>query len=252
MKKRLISLLLAFSMMLTFLPAGAVSAFAEEEERGIKLEDKGQTITEPGTYYLEGPYTKQITFDVVGNVKVNLIGNVTFSPVNDFFYNHKAFLYFENVENAEIDGTRGTYTGDTFINFSGKTAKITGGTYHHNRIGVYQSELILPVSGTTTIDNVTMTSDTYCVRSGQNAHVIIQNSNITGTTTLSNMKLIDCYSLELTNNTVTASGSNFSAVYAEKDAVINSGTYTSEGGSAAVIGDYSTQSESDVNGGTFN
>lgn len=29
MKKRLISLLLAFSMMLTFLPAGAVSAFAE-------------------------------------------------------------------------------------------------------------------------------------------------------------------------------------------------------------------------------
>ena len=64
MKKRLISLLLAFSMMLTFLPAGAVSAFAEEEERGIKLEDKGQTITEPGTYYLEGPYTKQITFDV--------------------------------------------------------------------------------------------------------------------------------------------------------------------------------------------
>ena len=33
MKKRLISLLLAFSMMLTFLPAGAVSAFAEERIR---------------------------------------------------------------------------------------------------------------------------------------------------------------------------------------------------------------------------
>ena len=30
MKKRLVSLLLAFSMMLTFLPVGAVSAFAEE------------------------------------------------------------------------------------------------------------------------------------------------------------------------------------------------------------------------------
>ena len=253
MKKRLISLLLAFSMMLTFLPAGAVSAFAEEEELGTKLQD-GQKVTEPGTYYLEGPYTQQITFDVEksGTVKVNLIGNVTFSPVGDFFYNNKAFLYFKNVENAEIDGTRGTYTGDTFIYFSGKTAKITGGRYDHKRIGVYQSELIRPVSGTTTIDNVTMTSDTYCVRSGQNAHVIIQNSNITGTTTLSNMKLIDCYSLELTNNTVTASGSNFSAVYAEKYAVINSGTYTSEGGSAAVIGGYSTQLESIVNGGTFN
>lgn len=63
MKKRLISLLLAFSMMLTFLPAGAVSAFAEEEELGTKLQD-GQTITTPGTYYLEGTYRKQITFDV--------------------------------------------------------------------------------------------------------------------------------------------------------------------------------------------
>lgn len=45
MKKRLISLLLAFSMMLTFLPAGAVSAFAEEigvrmtaEKRGAPLQ----------------------------------------------------------------------------------------------------------------------------------------------------------------------------------------------------------------------
>lgn len=63
MKKRLISLLLAFSMMLTFLPAGAVSAFAEEEELGIKLTD-GQKVTEPGTYYLEGTYRNQITFDV--------------------------------------------------------------------------------------------------------------------------------------------------------------------------------------------
>ena len=253
MKKRLISLLLAFSMMLTFLPAGVVSAFAEEEELGTKLQD-GQKVTEPGTYYLEGPYTQQITFDVEksGTVKVNLIGNVTFSPVGDFFYNNKAFLYFKNVENAEIDGTRGTYTGDTFIYFSGKTAKITGGRYDHKRIGVYQSELIRPVSGTTTIDNVTMTSDTYCVRSGQNAHVIIQNSNITGTTTLSNMKLIDCYSLELTNNIVTASGSNFAAVYAKK-VVINSGTYTSEGGAAVVIeGDGTQTAESIVNGGTFN
>ena len=48
MKKRLISLLLAFSMMLTFLPAGAVSAFAEEEKLGIKLQG-GQTVKEPGT-----------------------------------------------------------------------------------------------------------------------------------------------------------------------------------------------------------
>ena len=167
--------------------------------------------------------------------------------------NSKAFLYFKNVENAEIDGTRGTYTGDTFIEFRGKTAKITGGTYTHKRSSVYQSELIAPVYGTTTIDNVTMTSDTYCVRSGQNAHVIIQNSNITGTTDKINVRLIECYSLELTNNIVTASGSNFTAVYAGKDVVINSGTYTSESGGAVVIGNYGTQAtKSIVNGGTFN
>lgn len=254
MKKRLISLLLAFSMMLTFLPAGAVSAFAEEEELGIKLQG-GQTVKEPGTYYLEGPYTKQITFDVKksGTVKVNLKGNVIFNADRSNCKGScKAFLYFNNVENAEIDGTRGTYTGDTFIEFRGKTAKITGGTYTHKRSSVYQSELIAPVYGTTTIDNVTMTSDTYCVRSYEDSRVIIQNSNITGTTNLNNVRLIDCYSLELTNNIVKASGSNFTAVYAE-DVVINSGTYTSEGGVAVVIADNGTQAaKSIVNGGTFN
>ena len=254
MKKRLISLLLAFSMMLTFLPAGAVSAFAEEEKLGIKLQG-GQTVKEPGTYYLEGPYTKQITFDVEksGTVKVNLKGNVIFNADRSNCKGScKAFLYFKNVENAEIDGTRGTYTGDTFIEFRGKTAKITGGTYTHKRSSVYQSELIAPVYGTTTIDNVTMTSDTYCVRSYEDSRVIIQNSNITGTTNLNNVRLIDCYSLELTNNIVKASGSNFTAVYAE-DVVINSGTYTSEGGVAVVIADNGTQAaKSIVNGGTFN
>ena len=255
MKKRLISLLLAFSMMLTFLPAGAVSAFAEEEKLGTKLEDKGQTITEPGTYYLEGTYRKQITFDVEesGTVKVNLKDNVIFdADRSNCKGSCKAFLYFKNVENAEIDGTRGTYTGDTFIEFRGKTAKITGGTYTHKRSSVYQSELIAPVYGTTTIDNVTMTSDTYCVRSYEDTRVIIQNSNITGTTNLNNVRLIDCYSLELTNNIVKASGSNFTAVYAE-DVVINSGTYTSEGGAAVAIADNGTQAaKSIVNGGTFN
>ena len=255
MKKRLISLLLAFSMMLTFLPAGVVSAFAEEEELGIKLQD-GQTVKEPGTYYLEGHYTKQITFDVEksGTVKVNLKDNVIFNADRSNCKGScKAFLYFKNVENAEIDGTRGTYTGDTFIEFRGKTAKITGGTYTHKRSSVYQSELIAPVYGTTTIDNVTMTSDTYCVRSYEDSHVIIQNSNITGTTDKINVRLIDCYSLELTNNIVKASGSNFTAVHAEKDVVINSGTYTSESGAAVVIGDYGTPAtKSIVNGGTFN
>ena len=75
MKKRLISLLLAFSMMLTFLPAGAVSAFAEgtadDTTKGELLTD-GKTITEAGTYQLNGPYTKGITINTEGSVKINV------------------------------------------------------------------------------------------------------------------------------------------------------------------------------------
>ena len=66
MKKRLISLLLAFSMMLTFLPAGAVSAFAEDTIDSSKetlLHDGDETITKGGTYRLSGTYTKGIKID---------------------------------------------------------------------------------------------------------------------------------------------------------------------------------------------
>lgn len=45
MKKRLISLLLAFSMILTFLPAGAVSAFAEENTLTYDCGETPHTVT---------------------------------------------------------------------------------------------------------------------------------------------------------------------------------------------------------------
>ena len=64
MKKRLISLLLAFSMMLTFLPAGAVSAFAEgtaDDTTKETLLKSGDTITTAGTYQLYGNYNQGIT-----------------------------------------------------------------------------------------------------------------------------------------------------------------------------------------------
>ena len=69
MKKRLISLLLAFSMMLTFLPAGAVSAFAEgtaddtiDSSKGTLLKN-GDNIEQAGKYQLRGPYTQGITIN---------------------------------------------------------------------------------------------------------------------------------------------------------------------------------------------
>ena len=80
MKKRLISLLLAFSMMLTFLPAGAVSAFAEgtaDDTTEVKLLKSGDIITDSGTYQLNGPYTKGITINTKGPVEINVTGEVT-------------------------------------------------------------------------------------------------------------------------------------------------------------------------------
>ena len=80
MKKRLISLLLAFSMMLTFLPAGAVSAFAEETAddttKGTLLTG-GETITGNGKYQLNGNYNQGIKINTEGSVETNVTGNVT-------------------------------------------------------------------------------------------------------------------------------------------------------------------------------
>lgn len=59
MKKRLISLLLAFSMMLTFLPAGAVSAFAEENSHTYNC-GKNVTATLSRNSDVEETYTLTI------------------------------------------------------------------------------------------------------------------------------------------------------------------------------------------------
>lgn len=85
MKKRLISLLLAFSMMLTFLPAGAVSAFAEEKidsNKGTLIPNNYDGgvyhITEANTtYQMEGNYNFPIEITATG-VTINIIGNITY------------------------------------------------------------------------------------------------------------------------------------------------------------------------------
>ena len=66
MKKRLISLLLAFSMMLTFLPAGAVSAFAEETWGPYYC---GQNITATLSQNSDGDETYTLTIRGTGPMK---------------------------------------------------------------------------------------------------------------------------------------------------------------------------------------
>ena len=85
MKKRLISLLLAFSMMLTFLPAGAVSAFAEENidsSKGTLIPNNftGSVYTiaeENATYQMRGDYNFPIEITAKG-VTINIVGNITY------------------------------------------------------------------------------------------------------------------------------------------------------------------------------
>lgn len=120
MKKRLISLLLAFSMMLTFLPAGAVSAFAEAGETigeativptpGHLIATQGGDwiafITQPGTYYLSGDYAQKIgvrTTDDNADVTIKIVGNITYSgPEN-------VLIQVENVHDLKVE-TDGPYT----------------------------------------------------------------------------------------------------------------------------------------------
>ena len=120
MKKRLISLLLAFSMMLTFLPAGAVSAFAEAGETigeatieptpGHLIATNGGNwiafIKQPGTYYLSGDYARKIavqTTDDNADVTIKIVGNITYSgPEN-------VLIEVKNVRDLKVE-TDGPYT----------------------------------------------------------------------------------------------------------------------------------------------
>ena len=137
MKKRLISLLLAFSMMLTFLPAGAVSAFAEDTIDSSKetlLHDGDETITKGGTYRLSGTYTKGIKIDTSAPVIINITDKVSFEPEEHARLN--VLLDVEASSDLTVNNN-GVYNGPTFLYTSGKSdnAKVTihGGHYNIKR-----------------------------------------------------------------------------------------------------------------------
>ena len=69
MKKRLISLLLAFSMMLTFLPAGAVSAFAEGTWGPYDCGETPRTVTATLSSNNDGTYAYTMTIRGTGPMK---------------------------------------------------------------------------------------------------------------------------------------------------------------------------------------
>ena len=184
MKKRLISLLLAFSMMLTFLPAGAVSAFAEETaddtSMGTLLLDDGQPITESGTYQLNGPYTKGITINTEGPVEINVTGNVTVTaPENEYNFD---FITIEKADSVTINDAAQypvTVNGGSVIYNKGGNLTLNGGKYICNVRNPYSFAFSL-ANGINQVENVTIESERQAISAVLNCEkTVIKKSKIT-------------------------------------------------------------------------
>ena len=134
MKKRLISLLLAFSMMLTFLPAGAVSAFAEENtidpEKGVLLKS-GDIINDTfieehdgaTTYQMRNAYTSGVTISASEKVTINITGNIDYNGTL-FNVSNNGNVMVENGANYVVEG------GAKIVTLFQGTITINGGTYY--------------------------------------------------------------------------------------------------------------------------
>lgn len=178
MKKRLISLLLAFSMMLTFLPAGAVSAFAEENIGDIIAD--GAAITQAGTYQLKGPYTQGITINTEGTVVINVTENVTV----DFPENNKNY-YFITIKKADSVTINDdaqypvTVNGGSVILNEGGNLTVNRGKYICNGRNRYLFAFTL-ANGINQVENVTIESKYGAIRATSNCEkAVIESSIIT-------------------------------------------------------------------------
>ena len=116
MKKRLISLLLAFSMMLTFLPAGAVSAFAEENTLTYDCGVTPDTVT--ATLSPNGDGEETYTLTIRGNgPMVNYDGyktssNNSYAPWYEKIPNITRLIVEEGVTTLGDDISRYCYYDD--------------------------------------------------------------------------------------------------------------------------------------------
>ena len=260
MKKRLISLLLAFSMMLTFLPAGAVSAFAEGAVGPIDLSKGtllhgGETITGNGTYQLNGTYTQGITI-TEGSVEINVTGKVTVDVpdnVNNFY-----FITIEKADSVIFNGDAQypvTVNGGSVISNDGENLTVNGGKYICNVRNPYSAAFTL-ANGINQVENVTIESKYNAIDVASNCDsAVIENSEITKQYKNSAHEGgIVCFTNgKLDLNHVTVHALEGSALrFIEGIITINGGTYTAKNG--YVIGPTDNVNEDlnlTINGGTF-
>lgn len=255
MKKRLISLLLAFSMMLTFLPAGAVSAFAEgiaDDTTKETLLKGGENITDSGTYQLNGTYKKGITINTTGSVVINVTGNVTGNLPDT----SGALIYIKN-GTVTFNGNGHTVTSTKVIYNEGGNLTVQGGTYvcqaHDYKA---DASCFALCSGENRIENVTIETDDEAITVALNCeNAVIKKSKITKKYEGWSFGAIQCHAangnVELDDVEVEAE--NGHALRFTKGIItINGGTYTAKNG--YVIGPTDNENEDlnlTINGGTF-
>ena len=272
MKKRLISLLLAFSMMLTFLPAGAVSAFAEgtadDTTKGTLLES-GAVITKGGSYRLRGNYTKAIKINTSEQVIINIAegDEVTFNPSRD----DDTIVLLSVVADSNLTvNNNGIYSGPTFLytgtKINNANVTINGGRYNITKQpNVHACAFNFLGSGTDVVDGVYIEAGQDCTgidagfkASGNAPNVSIIDSEIrvvgTGYTNGGAINL-EGSKTSVTLEKVTACATESPTIMVGKgNLTINSGHYTSDGSSVVSIYDDWAGGDAPkvtINGGEF-
>ena len=272
MKKRLISLLLAFSMMLTFLPAGAVSAFAEgtadDTSMGTLLKS-GDSITKGGSYRLQGNYTKAIKINTSEQVTINITegDEVTFNPSRD----DDTIVLLSVVADSNLTvNNNGIYSGPTFLytgtKINNANVTINGGRYNITKQpNVHACAFNFLGSGTDVVDGVYIEAGQDCTgidagfkASGNAPNVSIKDSEIrvvgTGYTNGGAINL-EGSKTSVTLEKVTACATESPTIMVGKgNLTINSGHYTSDGSSVVSIYDDWAGGDAPkvtINGGEF-
>ena len=262
MKKRLISLLLAFSMMLTFLPAGAVSAFAEgtadDTTKGTLLHG-GDIITDSGPYQLKGPYTQGITINTDGPVVINVTENVTVDVpdnVNNFY-----FITIEKADRVTINDDAQypvTVNGGSAILNKGGNLTVKGGKYVCTARNYRDAVTCFSLShGENQIGGVTIQTSYQAISFGfDGVKAVIESSNIEEKDGIDGFGAIVCRSkidgkMELNNVEVDAE--NGIALRAESGTIIiNEGKYKSNQGMAIATSlNLDDDLDLTINGGTY-
>ena len=262
MKKRLISLLLAFSMMLTFLPAGAVSAFAEgavgpiDPSKGTLLTG-GETITDSGPYQLQGSYTKAITIDTEGSVEINVTGDVTGNLPHT--RGNDPLIIINNGTVAFNGNDSYTVTNNQVIRNNGGILTVRGGKYvcmaHPYE---YDGCCFSLGHGKNLIENVTIeTSYQAIVLGWDGENAVIKNSKIKKINGRDDSGAIDCRPTETNGimelDNVEVEAENGSALRVETGTItINGGKYSSKQGAAiATRANSGSDLDLTMNGGTY-